>query len=92
MSDGNQAADRLTRKPTHKVTFPVCPITYQRFVLVKNGSIIEGNICQLIMEKCKQHNMKGWEKQTKGKTLTAVLNEKSDFTIFTWPLGNRNCK
>jgi hypothetical protein len=39
------------------------------------------------MEKCKQHNMKGWEKQTKGKTLTAVLNEKSDFTMFTWPLN-----
>jgi hypothetical protein len=42
--------------------------------------------------KCKQYNMKGWEKQTKGKTLTAVLNEKSDFTLSTWPLRNRNGK
>jgi hypothetical protein len=31
-------------------------------------------------------------KKTKGKTLTAVLNEKSNFTLSTWPLNNRNSK
>jgi hypothetical protein len=50
------------------------------------GEILEGSYANLLHSFAKQERWKNWDKRTKGKTLTALLDKNTETDISAWPL------
>jgi RNase H len=82
---GNQQVDILTHLPMENmVYFPKNNFTNQRFTIKQNGKVVKGNIYKHMKYTLNKQRWDIWKPT--GKTITAILNNKSDTHKSLWPL------